>query len=132
MNEEQVREIAQQAFTANFGDIDVVCVNVKRGFDHCDDPMFEVAIIYDAEFEHLTGAGIQRVESEIVAKVWCNAMRNARVFVNPLRARAFLCYSSMMLDVAERAGQMSKLAGLRDASGTRVFVTSPPKMDRRG
>ena len=70
MNEEQVREIAQKAFTASFGDIDVVCVNVKRGFDHYDDPMFEVTIIYDAEFEQLNAAGIQRVEMEIFEKVW--------------------------------------------------------------
>ena len=33
MNEKQVREIARKAFSASFGDIDVVCVNVKRGFD---------------------------------------------------------------------------------------------------
>ncbi len=72
MNEEQVREIAQKAFTASFGDIDVVCVNVKHGFDHCDDPMFEVTIIYDAGFEQLDVAGIQHVESEIVDKVWGN------------------------------------------------------------
>ena len=72
MNEEQVREIARKAFTASFGDIDVVCVNVKRGFDHCNDPMFEVAIIYDAEFEQLNRAGIQRIQSEIVDKVWGN------------------------------------------------------------
>ena len=70
MNEEQVREIAQKAFTASFEDIDVVCVNVKRTVDHCDDPMFEVTIIYDAEFEQLNGAGIQRVEMEIYEKVW--------------------------------------------------------------
>ena len=70
MNEEQVREIAQKAFATSFGDIDVVCVNVKRGFDHCDDPSFEVTIIYDAEFEQLNGAGILKVRSEIVDKVW--------------------------------------------------------------
>ena len=70
MNEEQVREIAQRAFSASFGDINVVCVNVKRGFDHCDDPMFEVTIIYDAEFEQLNAAGIQRVQMKIFEKVW--------------------------------------------------------------
>ena len=70
MNERQVREIAQKAFSASFGDIDVVCVNVKRGFDHYDDPMFEVTIIYDAEFEQLNTAGIQRVQMKIFEKVW--------------------------------------------------------------
>ena len=70
MNERQVREIARKAFSASFGDIDVVCVNVKRGFDHYDDPMFEVTIIYDAEFEQLNAAGIQRVQMKIFEKVW--------------------------------------------------------------
>ena len=70
MDEEQVRKIAQKAFTASFGDINVVCVNVKRALDHCDDPMFVVTIIYDAEFEQLNAAGIQRVEMEIYEKVW--------------------------------------------------------------
>ena len=70
MNEEQVRQIARKAFTASFGDIDVVCVNVKRTVDLYDDPMFEVAIIYDAEFEQLNAAGIQRVRTEIFEKVW--------------------------------------------------------------
>ena len=70
MNEEQVREIAQKAFAASFGDIDLVYLNVKRGVDHCDDPTFEVTIIYDAEFEQLSGDGLQRLEMEIVDKVW--------------------------------------------------------------
>ena len=70
MNEERVREIAQKAFSASFGDIDVVCVNVKRDFYHYDDPMFEVTIIYDAEFEQINAAGIQRVQMEIFEKVW--------------------------------------------------------------
>ena len=39
MNERQVREIAETAFRARFGDIEVVSVNVKPGFDHYDDPL---------------------------------------------------------------------------------------------
>ena len=72
MNEQQVREIAETAFRARFGDVEVVCVNVKPGFDHCDDPMLDVKIIYDGEFEQLNAAGILRVQSEIVDKVWWN------------------------------------------------------------
>ena len=72
MKEQQVREIARSAFNAHFDDIDVVRVNVEAGFDHYDDPMFEVTIIYDAEFEHLNAAGILNVRSEIVEKVWGN------------------------------------------------------------
>ena len=70
MNEEQVREIARTVFNAYFGDIDVICVNVKRGFDHCDDPTFEVTIIYDGEFEQLNGEGILGLQSELIEKVW--------------------------------------------------------------
>lgn len=60
MDEEQVREIAQQAFT----DINMVRVNVKRSFDRCDGPTFEVGIVRDAEFEQLNAAGTQPVQSD--------------------------------------------------------------------
>ena len=32
MNDQQVREIAETAFKARFGDIDIVGINVKPGF----------------------------------------------------------------------------------------------------
>ena len=73
MNEQQVREIAEAAFKARFGDIEVVSVNVKPGFDHCDDPMVDVKIIYDGVVEQLIGPDILRVRSEIVEKVWWDA-----------------------------------------------------------
>ena len=58
-------------------------------------------------------------------------MRNARVFVNHLRVKAPLCYASMMLDVAERAGQMPGLGALRDAPNARLPVTLPSGKKRR-
>ena len=70
MNEQQVREIAAAAFKARFGDIEVVSVNVKPGFDHYDDPLVNVKIIYDGTVEQLGGEGILHVLSEIVEKVW--------------------------------------------------------------
>ena len=73
MNNQQVREIAEAAFKARFGDIEVVSVNVKPGFDHCDDPVVDVKIIYDGTVEQLGGAGILRVQSEIIDKMWWNA-----------------------------------------------------------
>ena len=73
MNEQQVREIAAAAFRARFGDIEVVSVNIKPGFDHYDDPMVDVKIIYDGTVEQLGGEGILRVLSEIVDKVWREA-----------------------------------------------------------
>ena len=73
MNNQQVREIAEAAFKARFGDIEVVSVNVKPGFDHCDDPVVDVKIIYDGTVEQLGGEGILRVQSDIFSKVWWDA-----------------------------------------------------------
>ena len=70
MNDQQVRALAVAAFKARFGDVDVVCVNVKHGFDHCDDPALDVKIVYDGKFEQLNGEGILGVQSELIEKVW--------------------------------------------------------------
>ena len=70
MNEQQVREIAETAFKARFDNIEVVSVNVKPGFDHYDDPLVNVKIIYDGTVEQLGGEGMLRVLSEIIEKVW--------------------------------------------------------------
>ena len=70
MNNQQVRKIARMAFRARFGDIDIVSINVEPGFDHYDDPMLDVKIIYDGEVEQLGGEGILDVLSEVVEKVW--------------------------------------------------------------
>lgn len=60
------------AFRVRFGDVKAVCVNVKPGFDHCEDPMLDVKIIYDGEFKQLNAVGILRAQSEIADKVWWN------------------------------------------------------------
>ena len=77
MNHQQVRDIAEAAFKAHFGDVGIVSINVKSGFDHCDDPKVEVRIIYDAEVERLIAPDkvpdMVRVRSEIVEKVWAAA-----------------------------------------------------------
>ena len=70
MNEQQVREIAETAFKARFDNIEVVSVNVKPGFDHYDDPLVNVKIIYDGTVEQLGGEGMLRMLSEIIEKVW--------------------------------------------------------------
>ena len=70
MNEQQVGDIAEAAFRARFGDVKVVCVNVRSGFDHEDDPVVDVNIIYDAKYERLKGGGLPEVRSEIIDKVW--------------------------------------------------------------
>ena len=70
MNDQQVREIAEVAFKARFGDIDIVSINVKPDFDHYDDPLVDVKIIYDAAFEDFSAEGTMSVRSEIIDKVW--------------------------------------------------------------
>ncbi len=73
MNEQQVREIAEAAFKARFADIPIVSIDVKPGFDHYDDPMLDVRLVYDGEFEQLNGDGILDVQSEVIEKVWVEA-----------------------------------------------------------
>ena len=70
MNERQIREIAETAFKRHFGDVKLVRVNVKPGFDHDEDPKVDVKIIYDGKYEQLNGAGLVRVQSDIVSKAW--------------------------------------------------------------
>ena len=73
MNEQQIREIAETAFKRYFGDVEVFRVNVWPGFDHDEDPKVDVKIIYEGKYEQLNGAGLVRVHSEIVDKVWWSA-----------------------------------------------------------
>ena len=71
MNERQIREIAETAFKRYFGDVKLFRVNVRPGFGFEDDsPKVDVTIIYDGKYEQLNGAGMVRVQSEIVSKTW--------------------------------------------------------------
>ena len=74
MNDQQVRDIAESAFKARFGDIDIVGINVKPGFGFEDDsPVPDMNIIYGGTVGQLGGGGILRVPSEVVEKVWEDA-----------------------------------------------------------
>ena len=70
MNEHQIGEIAETIFKARFGDVKLVRVDVRPGFDHCDAPMVDVNIVYDGKYEQMDPAILLRVRSEIVTKVW--------------------------------------------------------------
>ena len=70
MNEQLICEIAKTAFKACFSDVEVVRVNVRPRLDHDEDPVVDVSIIYDGRYEQLNGAGLLRVQSEIVSKAW--------------------------------------------------------------
>ena len=64
MNEQQVREIAETAFKRQFGDIEIVRINVRPGFGFEDDsPVVDVNIIYDDESGRVTGRGYNCVRS---------------------------------------------------------------------
>ena len=71
MNEQQIREIAEEAFKYHFGDVKLLRVNIRTrlGFED-DSPVVEVNIIYDGKYEQLNGAGLLRVQSDIVAAAW--------------------------------------------------------------
>ena len=73
MNEQQVGEIAEAAFKSHFGDVKLFRVNVRRGFDYDDDPVVDVTIIYDGQYEQLNGAGLVDVQREVVDKAWREA-----------------------------------------------------------
>ena len=73
MDDQQVREIAEAAFKAHFGDIDVCRINIRRGFDHEDDPVVDLTLSYDGKFEQLNANGLLEVCSDINHKVWRDA-----------------------------------------------------------
>ncbi len=65
MNEQQVGEIAEAAFRSHFGDVKIVRVNVRRGFDYDeDDSMLDVNIIYDGKYEQLNGGPLGRAHGD--------------------------------------------------------------------
>ena len=70
MNEGQICKIAETAFKARFSDVEIVRINVRRRLDHDEDPVVDVNIVYDGRYEQLNGAGLLRVQSDIVSKAW--------------------------------------------------------------
>ena len=70
MDEQQLREIAEAAFKRQFGDIDIVGINIRQRLDHDDDPVVDVDIIYDDEDGQVAGRGYLGVMSEVVDKTW--------------------------------------------------------------
>ena len=73
MDDQQIREITEAAFRARFGEIEILSVNIRRGFDHDDEPMVDINIIYDGKVEQLGGEGLLDVDMEISNKVWIYA-----------------------------------------------------------
>ena len=73
MNEQQIRKIAEAAFRRHFVDVKMVRVNIRPRLAFEDDsPVVDVNIIYEGKYEQLNGAGLLRVQSDIVSNAWRN------------------------------------------------------------
>ena len=69
-NPDEIVEIAKRAFKAHFSDVAIVMVNVKPRLDHYENPIVDVKIVYDGDYEQLKGKGLLPVQREIVSKAW--------------------------------------------------------------
>ena len=70
MDEQQIREIAEDAFKAHFSDLEIVRIDVDPRIDHDGDRVVDVKIYCDGNYEKLRGAGLLRVHSDIASKAW--------------------------------------------------------------
>lgn len=71
MDEQQLREIAEAAFKRQFGDIEIVRINVRPGVGFDDDsPIVDVNIIYDDKSGRVTGHGLASARTELVDRTW--------------------------------------------------------------
>ena len=68
MTEQEMRKIVEAAFKARFGDVELVCINVKPGVGYYGDPVVDLKIIYDGKVEQLDGEGLLRVHHEVHTK----------------------------------------------------------------
>ena len=69
MNEQEMRKIVEAAFKARFGDVELVCINIKPGVDYDGDHVVNIKIIYDGKVEQLDGEGLLRVDHEVHTKI---------------------------------------------------------------
>ena len=69
MNEQEMRKIVEAAFKARFGDVKLVCINVKPSVDYDGDHVVNIKIIYDGKVEQLDGEGLLRVDHEVHTKI---------------------------------------------------------------
>ncbi len=76
MTEQDIREIAEKAFKARFGDIEIVCTNVRTRLDHTDDPVVDVHIVYDGKYKQMNRPDLVRISSEVIDKAWRQAEDN--------------------------------------------------------
>ena len=71
LNEQELREIARTAFKRQFGNIDIVRINIRQGFGFEDDsPIVDVSIVYNDESGKVTGYGCALTRTELIDKTW--------------------------------------------------------------
>ena len=83
MDEQQLREVAEAAFKRQFGDIEIVGINIRQRLDHDDDPVVDVDIYYDDGCGQVTGRGYSRVRSEVLDKTWHEGEGRPRLPLGP-------------------------------------------------
>jgi len=70
IDEQQIREIAENAFRAHFSDFEIVRIDVEPTLDHDGDRVVDVNIYCDSKNGLARGPGLSRVQSEITTKAW--------------------------------------------------------------
>ena len=70
MDEQQVREIAENAFRAHFSDFEIIRIDIEPRIDHDGDRVVDVNIYCHGNYEKLRGSGLLKVHSEIASKAW--------------------------------------------------------------
>jgi len=71
MNEETIRGIVETAFKRHFGHVGLVRIDVNPGFDHEDDPVVNLWIVYEDErgkVGSLGGDGFLKMLSEVYSE----------------------------------------------------------------
>ena len=68
MTEQEMREIVEAAFKARFGDVKLICINIKPSVDYEGDHVVDIKIIYDGKVEQLDGEGLVRMNHEVNTK----------------------------------------------------------------
>ena len=65
MDEQKIREIAEEAFKRHFRNVEIVRINVKPGLGIDDEPIVDIKIIYKGKYEQLNPAGLLRVNDDV-------------------------------------------------------------------
>ena len=68
IDEQQICEIAENAFKRHFSDFEIVRVDVEPALDHDGDKVVDVNIYCDSKNRLARGPGLSRVQSEIASK----------------------------------------------------------------